>query len=164
MDQFKLVAKTLMVLISFVLIGLSGNSNQVEAQSQCAPPYCYPPGTLRISGYPFTCRNAPTIIDPRIGDIARAAPGQAIWMHPMVNNFPPGVIGFVFAHECAHFIGIRDEQQADRWAIKIGRNQGWIVPSTVNQICQSVYFSSGDWTHFPGPLRCANMVNAFSTR
>lgn len=56
-----------------------------------------------------------------------------------------------------------NEQAADAWAIKIGRNQGWINPQTVQQICQSVYFSSGDWTHFPGPARCQLMIQAFNT-
>lgn len=122
---------------------------------------CYPPGTFSIAGYPFSCRGAVTCIDPRIGDIGRAAPGQGILLNPILNNYPAGVIGFVFAHECAHYLGTTDEQAADRWAIRIGRQQGWINPETVNQICQSVYFTSGDWTHFPGPLRCQNMIDAF---
>jgi hypothetical protein len=124
---------------------------------------CFPPGYFSISGYPFNCGAATTCIDPSIGDIGRAFPGQGIWLHPMLNNYPPGVIGFVFAHECAHFLGNMDEQAADAWAIRIGRDQGWIDEGTVQQICQSVFFSPGDWTHFPGPVRCQLMIEAFLT-
>ena len=123
---------------------------------------CYPPGTFSIAGYPFTCQGATTCIDPSIGEMGRAAPGQGMYLHPMLNAYPAGVIGFVFAHECAHFLGDMNEQSADVWAIRVGRNQGWINQFTINQICQSVYFSPGDWTHFPGPMRCQNMINAFN--
>lgn len=142
----------LWLAIVFILV----NPTKVSAQE------CYPPGTFTIAGYLFTCGNAVTCIDPRIGDIGKAAPGQGIFLHPMLNNYPPGIIGFVFAHECAHYRGDMDEQRADRWAIKLGRRQGWITPYTVRQICQSVYFTPGDWSHFPGPLRCQNMINAFT--
>lgn len=114
-----------------------------------------------IGGFPFSCSAAATCIDPTIGDIGRAAPGVGIWLHPMLNNYPVGVIGFVFAHECAHYIGVTDEQQADSWAIGVGRDQGWINEGILQQICQSLYFSPGDWTHFPGPMRCQNMINVF---
>jgi hypothetical protein len=124
---------------------------------------CFPPGTFNIAGYPFNCGAATTCIDNRIGDIGRAAPGQGILLHPILNSYPHGVIGFIFAHECAHFLGITDEQAADAWAIKTGRNQRWINQFTVRQICQSVYFSPGDWTHAPGPVRCQLMLHAFGT-
>ena len=145
-----IMAFAAMTLVMFV------SANSALAQR------CYPPGTLRIAGMPFNCGAATTCVDARIGDLGRAAPGQGIWLHPALNSYPPGVIGFLFAHECAHFLGIMDEQEADRWAIRIGRDQGWINLLTVQQICQAFYFSPGDWTHFPGPLRCANMVDTFN--
>lgn len=147
------IMKRIIILLAALLYPLS------EAQAQ----QCFPQGTFHIAGYPFSCGPATTCIDPNIGDLGRAVPGQAIWLNPMLNNYPVGVIGFVFAHECAHFLGNMNEQAADAWAIKIGRNQGWINPQTVQQICQSVYFSSGDWTHFPGPARCQLMIQAFNT-
>lgn len=132
--------------------------------AQVVAQICYPPGSMVIGGVHFSCNAATTCIDPRIGDIGRASPGVGIWLHPMLNNYPVGVIGFVFAHECAHYIGILDEQQADGWAITIGRDQGWIDQYILQQICQSFYFSPGDWTHFPGPLRCQNMMVAFNSQ
>lgn len=143
--------KRIIILFAVFLHSLSG------AQTQ----QCFPPGAFYIAGYPFNCGQATTCINPNIGDMGRAEPGQAIWLNPILNSYPVGVIGFVFAHECAHFQGIMNEQAADAWAIKIGRSQLWINPQTVQQICQSVYFSNGDWTHFPGPARCQLMIQAF---
>lgn len=145
--------KRIFVLLVVLLTALPG----AHAQQ------CYPPGTFSIAGYPFVCGPAVTCVDPSIGDMGRAGPGQGIWLHPMLNNYPPGVIGFVFAHECAHFQGIMNDSAADAAAIKLGRNQGWITPQTVQQICQSVYFTPGDWSHFPGPMRCQQMINSFTT-
>lgn len=124
---------------------------------------CYPAGTFQIAGAPFVCWGATTCITSGLSDLGRAAPGQGILLNPSLSNFPPGVIAFVFGHECMHFAGVVDEQAADCHAVKIGRNQGFINPQTLQQICQSIYFTTGDWTHFPGPARCRNMLNCYST-
>ena len=110
----------------------------------------FPPGTFFLDGFPVNCGNTVTIVTPQLPDIAMAQPGR-ILLHPVLWNYPTGVKLFVYAHECAHqFVGA-NEPAADAWAIKLGRHQGWINPHILNQICQSVWFSLGDWTHFPGP-------------
>ena len=149
------VVLRLVVYFTSTIIVMFVVPNSTFAQS-------YPPGTFSIAGVPFNCMNATTHITPGLGDLGRAVPGQGIWLNPILNSYPVGVIGFIFAHECAHFLGIMNEQEADSWAIQVGRNQDWINPGTVNEICQSVYFLPGTWTHFPGPLRCANMIDAFN--
>ena len=146
--------KRLLVILVLLVLNTPSSANAQQ---------CFSHGQFRIGGHPFICSGATTCIDPRLNDLGKAFPGQGIYLHPALNAYPIGVIAFVFAHECAHFRGILDEQLADRWAIKVGRDQGWINPQTVTQICQSFYFSPGDWTHFPGPLRCQNMIHAFST-
>lgn len=128
-----------------------------------AQPSCYPPGAFRIAGAPFNCFSATTCIDSALNDLGRAAPGQGIILNSSLNYYPPGVIAFVFGHECMHFTGIMSEQAADCQAVKIGRNQGFINQFVLQQICQSVYFSPGDWTHFPGPARCQNMIACFNS-
>lgn len=123
----------------------------------------YPPRTFSIGGYPFACGNAFTFVTPMINDLGKAAPGRAIWLHPMLNNHPVGVIAFVFTHECAHFMGQMNEQAADVQAIQLGKRQGWLTRRVLQQICRSVYMSPGDWTHFPGPARCRLMFQAWSS-
>ena len=138
----------------FVLCAMLVCTNAASAQQ------VFPPGTFSIDGFPVNCGNTITIITPQLPDIAVAQPGR-ILLHPMLRNYPTGVKLFVYAHECAHqFVGA-NEPAADAWAIKLGRNQGWINLHIINQICQAVWFSPGDWTHFPGPQRCQMMISAY---
>lgn len=146
-----------MKVISLLLAisALSASGSIIRAQS-------FPPGSFLLDGYPAGCGQAWTIVTPNIADVAYALPGQ-ILLHPMLvfGGAPTGVKHFVYAHECAHqFVG-SNEPEADAWAIRLGRDQGWIDPFVLDQICQSVWFAPGDWTHFPGPLRCKIMVDVF---
>jgi hypothetical protein len=122
----------------------------------------FPPGTFLLDGYPAMCGQAWTTVTPSIPDVAYALPGQ-ILLHPALvfGGAPTGVKHFVYAHECAHQLVGPNEAAADAWAIRIGRGQGWIDAVVLDQICQSLWFSPGDWTHFPGPLRCGMMAEVF---
>lgn len=119
-------------------------------------------GQFRISGVPFNCGSIPTYLYPGGGDIATATPGSINLNWPLYSSQPPAVQAFVYAHECAHHLYGSDENIADCWAVKIGRNQGFLNPGSIQQICSAVYLSPGDWSHFPGPQRCQNMIACFS--
>jgi hypothetical protein len=121
-----------------------------------------PPGQFRIGGQVFSCGAIPAVIFPGGSDIATATPGAININWPLFSQMPLAVQAFVYAHECAHHLYGTDENVADCWAVKIGRNQGFIDGGAVQQICQSVWISPGDWTHFPGPIRCQNMTSCFS--
>ena len=123
----------------------------------------YPPGTFFIGGYPFTCGNAVVSVVHNLGDMGKAAPGQFLALDATLANYPVEVIGFVFAHECAHFLGQMDEDAADGIALQMGKQQGWISPFGLQQICQSILMSPGDWTHFPGPMRCQRMIQYYNS-
>jgi hypothetical protein len=115
-----------------------------------------------IGGVSVSCMGVPTWVDDSIGDLAIAVNG-AIVLNTSLQNFPPVVQVFVYAHECAHQLpAIRsNENAADCWAIKLGRNQGWIDFSGLRVI--QTFFSSGqgDWTHLPGYLRIQQMEACF---
>ena len=121
-----------------------------------------PPGMFTIGGKPFQCGGIPTLLFPGGGDIATATPGFINLNWPMFSSKPLAVQAYVYAHECAHHLGA-DENAADCWAVKIGRNQGFLDVASIHQICQAVWFSPGDWTHFPGHARCQNMIACFSS-
>jgi len=123
----------------------------------------YPPGTFFIGGYPFGCSNATVSVVSNLGDLGKAAPGQFLALDASLTNYPVEVIGFVFAHECAHYLGQMNEDAADAMAIQMGKQQGWISLFGLQQICQSVYFSPGSWAHFPGPLRCQRLIQFYSS-
>ena len=114
-----------------------------------------------IGGVPVSCRGAVTIVAP-IDDIARAVPGQII-LNPMLFQLPPVVQVFVYAHECAHQIVGSNEMAADCWAIKLGRNQGWLPAAAIGVIQQYFGNSPGDWTHEPGPTRIARMQSCYAS-
>lgn len=117
-----------------------------------------------IGGVAVSCAGVPTYVDDQIGDIAIAVPG-AIVLHPGLGQWPPVVQVFVYAHECAHHLpGIGpNENDADCWAIKLGRDQGWIDFDGLRLI--QAYFANnpGNWTHLPGPLRVQQMQSCFMT-
>jgi hypothetical protein len=112
-----------------------------------------------VGGVPVSCGGAIAVVAP-INDIAQAAPGQ-ILLNPMLFNLPPVVQVFVYAHECGHQVVGSNETAADCWAIKVGRNQGWLSRPAVGMIQQYFGDSPGDWTHEPGPYRIARMVQCF---
>jgi hypothetical protein len=122
-----------------------------------------PPGAFRIGPYPVACQQSVTILTgPQLGDVARATFGQIYINAPVFFQLPIPVQMFVYAHECAHAIGIVNESQADCFAIQLGRQQGWVNPMTFPQMCASVMNSAGDWTHLPGPQRCQLMMMCFN--
>lgn len=138
----------------------------ILASAQIAPPTdaqtVIAPGTLLLDGYPVSCGASPTILTgPELGDLAKGGPGGIFLNWPSFSSYPTGVKIFIYAHECSHFLFGSDENLADRFAINLGRNQGWINDLVLQQICQSVIMSPGSWTHLPGPPRCRNMINYF---
>lgn len=117
-----------------------------------------------IGGVRVSCMGVPTWLDDGINDIAIAVPG-AIVLSPALGNWPPVVQVFVYAHECAHHIPAigSNENAADCWAIKLGRNQGWINFQGLRVIQTYFQNNQGDWTHLPGGMRIQQMQACFST-
>lgn len=120
-----------------------------------------PAGQFYIEGVRFDCGPVVTVLYSGGGDIATATSGSININWPMFSAMPPAVQAFVYAHECAHHLFGLDENVADCWAIKIGRTQGFLSKGDIVDICQAVWMSPGDWAHFPGPVRCANMSACF---
>lgn len=117
-----------------------------------------------IGGVRVSCMGVPTWLDGGINDIAIAVLG-AIVLSPALGNWPPVVQVFVYAHECAHHIPAigSNENAADCWAIKLGRNQGWINFQGLRVIQTYFQNNQGDWTHLPGGMRIQQMQTCFST-
>ena len=114
-----------------------------------------------IAGLQVQCGGVPTFVQP-IPDIAMARPGVIV-LNPKLFELPGSLKLFVYAHECAHHLLGNNEANADCWAIRTGRQQGWFKPSDISYLIQYFGNSPGDWTHAPGPYRIANMMACFST-
>jgi len=96
------------------------------AAAKSANAQIYPPGQFAIDGIPVFCGNLPTVVTPNIPDAAMNN-GQAILLNPMVLGRLPTVLKlYVYAHECGHAVVGTDEVGADCWAIRTGRDQGWL--------------------------------------
>jgi hypothetical protein len=114
-----------------------------------------------IGGAQVDCDGAVTIVAP-INDIGMALPGQII-LNPILFNYYPFIQLFVYYHECAHQYVGRNEPAADCWAIRLGRDRGWLPPAFANMIAMQFINSPGDWTHAPGPWRVQMMANCYNT-
>jgi hypothetical protein len=113
-----------------------------------------------LAGMPVSCGTAQTLIQPHLGDIARAVPGY-ILLDPYLLQMPAPIQLFVYAHECAHQLFGSDEATADCWAARTGREQGWLRPDDLPLIARTFAASPGDWTHAPGPIRAAHLARCY---
>ncbi|UHQ23779.1 hypothetical protein LVB77_03445 [Lysobacter sp. 5GHs7-4] len=117
-----------------------------------------------IGGVTVSCPGTLTYIVP-MDDLAKAVPGE-IHLNPQFFSQPAEVQIFVYAHECAHQFyggGPIGEANADCWAMKRGRDQGWMPPHTTALIAESVIYTAGDWSHAPGPQRVEHMAVCYNT-
>jgi hypothetical protein len=128
----------------------------------------FPPGAFQIGGTPVGCGAVWTFIGPGAGDMARAVPAMpnqpaTIWLDPMFLQLPLPVQFFVYGHECAHHVIGLNENAADCWSAKLGRQQGWFTLQTMYFLTQAFAWNPGDWTHAPGPVRLQQIFACYST-
>lgn len=132
-----------------------------QAQTQVVP-LGPNPASPAIAGVQVSCYGVPTFVNHELQDIAYAFPG-AIHLNPGFFNLSPPIQIFIYAHECAHQmpqIG-SNEQEADCWAVRTGRDQGWLNQNGLAVVMADALSSPGDWTHLPGPYRVAQMQACF---
>jgi hypothetical protein len=123
----------------------------------------YPLGHFLIDGIPVACGALPTVITPTIPD-AGMNNGQAIWLNPMVLGQLPTVLKlYVYAHECGHAAEGPNEVDADCWAIRTGRDQGWFPPQAFALLIQFFQNNPGSLRHPPGPVRVQNMMQCYQS-
>lgn len=108
-----------------------------------------------IAGQPLVCGGAVSYVAD-IPDIAMAQQGLLMF-RPDFFSLPAYVQWYIYAHECAHQYVGNDERAADCFAVQMGRDQGFFPPQAIQQICAFTFPTPGDWSHLPGPLRCAEM-------
>jgi hypothetical protein len=124
-----------------------------------------------IAGIPVYCRDAnsvpvATVAAPYLQDVGMANITNGwpvIFLNPNVlSMLPPQIQLFWYAHECAHHVlghalgppRFTREIEADCWAIKTGRDQGWFTENDLQTMY--IYFINNPgspWGHLPGPDR-----------
>jgi hypothetical protein len=121
-----------------------------------------PPGNLVLDGYRAECFGSRTEI------ISAGAGGGYAWFNwdrsaVILNDddfrpLPTFLKLFVYAHECGHRVYGPNEDTADCFAAKVGRQQGWFPHWSFPMIVRMFANSPGDWTHRPGPARVHNIA------
>lgn len=125
-----------------------------------------PSGTLTLDGYSAQCAYAATHIisaGPTAGYAwYNTASGAIILNHDQYVMLPTFLKMFVFAHECGHRVYGLNEDTADCFAAKLGRDQGWFPPMSFPMITSFFAHAPGDWTHRPGPARVSNIAACYN--
>jgi hypothetical protein len=122
----------------------------------------YQPGALSLGGAYPTCGWVPTTLAD-IPDIALSTPGM-IHINPALLEQPRPLQLFWYAHECAHQLYGISEGQADCWAIRTGRDQGWFRAEDFPLIERALEGNEGDSRHMTGRQRTALMWRCFTTQ
>ena len=120
-----------------------------------------PPGQLVLDGRHLSCGHWATILDPNLDDYAKSYPQFVILNMPYVAKVPTAVKLWIFNHECGHlFIG-PDENDADCFAVRRGRLEGWLTPAALEEVCSFIDVARPDAAHVSGPDRCVLMRQCF---
>jgi hypothetical protein len=90
--------------------------------------------------------------------MGRAGPGLIIINNAAMRGMASSYKVFIFAHECAHALGIMNEAQADCFAVQLGLDQGWWDQYGFMNLVAHMGNSPGSYTHAPGSLRIQNII------
>ena len=121
-----------------------------------------PAGQLSFDGQSFACGRFPTIMNAALDDYGAAYFGFVLLNPPRIATLPPVVKRYAYAHECGHqYVGY-DEGEADCFAVRRGRSEGWLDAAGMDAICDFISRSKGDAAHAFGVRRCEMMRRCFA--
>jgi hypothetical protein len=121
-----------------------------------------PAGALTFENEHFTCGRFPTILNARLDDYGAAYFGFVLVNPARFDTLPLILKRYAYAHECGHqYVGY-DEGEADCFAIRRGKAQGWLGAEGMDAICDFISRSKGDAAHALGVRRCEMMRHCFA--
>ena len=154
----------LLILLVVLLVPVSVHSQTIIAG---VPVYCND-----AYGIPVMTKPAPYLNDVGMARIEGNGL-RVIYLNPVIlGQLPPFIQLFWYAHECAHhalghtygFNQLYREVEADCWAVRLGRNQGWLTPGQLNAMHDYFVTNPGSpWGHLPGPQRLQNFKNCYAS-
>lgn len=121
-----------------------------------------PAGELSYDGASFSCSRFPAIIDPTLKDYAAAYFGFIMLNPKRFEQMPLTLKRYAYTHECGHqYVGF-GEDDADCYAVRRGRAEGWLDAAGMDEICAFISRSKGDDLHDVGTQRCELMRQCFA--
>ena len=121
-----------------------------------------PAGELSFDGVAFRCARFPTIFDPTLKDYGAAYFGFVMLNKERFEQMPLTLKRYAYTHECGHqYVGF-NEDDADCYAIRRGRKDGWLDSTALDEICAFIGRSKGDGAHALGERRCKKMRQCFA--
>lgn len=116
-----------------------------------------PAGALSYDGQSFTCGRFPTMLNARLDDYGAAFFGFVLLNPARFDAMPLTLKRYAYAHECGHqYVGY-NEGEADCYAVRRGRREGWLDAQAMDDICAFISHSRGDGVHALGERRCRMM-------
>jgi hypothetical protein len=122
-----------------------------------------PAGGLTFNGQTFTCGARPALLAPKFDDYAAAFSSFIIVNPERFGKLPLILQRYAYTHECGHEYVGWDEEMADCYAIRRGREEGWLDAKGMDEICAFISKSKGDLRHPAGVIRCHVMRRCFKT-
>jgi hypothetical protein len=163
-----------LVIAAFALLSAAGAGMVWTLQQHYATPTAeeylarhkgatfIPAGQLSFDGQNFTCSRFPTIMNAALDDYGAAYFGFVLLNPPRIATLPLILKRYAYAHECGHqYVGY-DEGEADCFAIRRGKSEGWLDGAGMDAICDFISRSKGDDAHAFGVRRCEMMRRCFA--
>jgi hypothetical protein len=118
--------------------------------------------SVTLAGRKVQCGRAEIMLDRELPSEGGAADDFLILNPDMLNEQPPAVRLFVFAHECGHLSVGDGELDADCAAVQTGVRERWLDRKGLDQVCQSFEGAPETPTHPSAERRCQNLDRCFA--
>jgi hypothetical protein len=101
------------------------------------------------------------VFDPNLDDYAVSFPGFIVLRPDVIRTVTKAVALWIYHHECGHLHGIKDESEADCFAVARGQREKWFTPQALEEVCAFISKGRASPMHPGGPERCAAMRQCF---
>jgi len=153
-------------------LGLPGSSERALAEQRAADQQAadqsvaktklIPPGRLVIAGKRLTCGSTPTML--RNFDGVSVSSNVIVLNMNQLKRFPKLVQWLIYYHECGHINLGPSETEADCYAVRRARREGWLSNKALNEICATFNIVGHGPVH-PNPAqRCRDLKQCLKRR
>ncbi|TCT08371.1 hypothetical protein EDC22_10946 [Tepidamorphus gemmatus] len=123
----------------------------------------YEPGKLQIGTRMPVCGRTRTVVTADLGDYGASIGGFIVLNPVRLDRLSAATRLFVYSHECAHQLYGPGEEQADCYAARRGKAEGWLLESDIDQICMIFPHKSRSPEHPNRAERCAAIRSCFDS-